>query len=104
MPSCLFTLYQRADWSMEQFIFNERNGLWCEEHGDYTKSFIVGVFVFLRVLGDGKDESEPLTVQEIDAALSSNLTGMCPPFFRPEIVRFQVFFRFLSDLTLFSSL
>ena len=53
---------------------------------DYRKeiidTFVNSVFVYddkLVLTYNYKDESETLTLQEIEAALSSNLDGMCPP-------------------------
>lgn len=53
---------------------------------DYRKeiidTFVNSVFVYddkLVLTYNYKDGSETLTLQEIEAALSSNLAGMCPP-------------------------
>lgn len=53
---------------------------------DYRKeiidTFVNSVFVYddkLVLTYNYKDGTETLTLQEIDAALSSNLDGMCPP-------------------------
>ena len=45
-------------------------------------TFVNSVFVYddkLVLTYNYKDGTEPLTLQEIEAVLNSNLTGMCPP-------------------------
>ena len=74
-----FTKEEIVEW-ISKYKYGNINDL------DYRKeiidTFVNSVFVYddkLVLTYNYKDGSETLTLQEIESALSSNLTSMCPP-------------------------
>ena len=87
-----FTKEEIVEW-ISKYKYGNINDL------DYRKeiidTFVNSVFVYddkLVLTYNYKDGSETLTLQEIEAALSSNLTGMCPPKNQSRRVARLIFF------------
>ena len=95
-----FTKEEIVEW-ISKYKYGNINDL------DYRKeiidTFVNSVFVYddkLVLTYNYKDGSQTLTLQEIESALSSNLTSMCPPKEAPSI-RTGLFFwyRYSDDRT-----
>ena len=77
-----------------------------EYRREIIDAFVNSVYVYddkLILTYNYKDGSQTLTLQEVEAALSSDLTGMCPPIEPLKTIRFQGFlfcgvFDFVSNV------
>ena len=98
-----FSKEENVDWISR---YRDGNINDPEYRREIIDAFVNSVYVYddkLILTYNYKDGSQTLTLQEVEAALSSDLTGMCPPIEPLKTIRFQGFlfcgvFDFVSNV------